>query len=212
MPSIVNNKSFKDSHEWRLYRHITTHEYLRDSEFSFETFPALDLTINAARKPTYYCWNIAFLIFLIALSSLSIFSIRCHLNASRLQIACTLLLTLVTFKWVINRTLPTVSYMTNLDKYQTVSMLLICGQIMWYAVISSVIHIDDKCVHPYALYDFVAFVFFCGLFLLINSVFVVWLVWQIMEHKARLKQQEIEYSIKIAGKRPTSMKSMLNVI
>lgn len=78
-------------------------EYVRDSVFSAEAFPALDLTINAARKPTFYYWNAFFLIFLITLASLSIFSIRCHLNANRIQTVCTLLLTSVTFKWITNR-------------------------------------------------------------------------------------------------------------
>lgn len=103
MPSSVNHKCFKDSQEWRLYRHITVREYVRESVFSAEAFPALDFTINAARKPTFYYWNAFFLIFLITLASLSIFSIRCHLNANRIQTVCTLLLTSVTFKWITNR-------------------------------------------------------------------------------------------------------------
>lgn len=99
----MNHKCFKDSQEWRLYRHITVREYVRESVFSAEAFPALDLTINAARKPTFYYWNAFFLIFLITMASLSIFSIRCHLNANRIQTVCTLLLTSVTFKWITNR-------------------------------------------------------------------------------------------------------------
>lgn len=103
MPSSVNHKCFKDSQEWRLYRCITVREYVRESVFSAEAFPALDFTINAARKPTFYYWNAFFLIFLITMASLSIFSIRCHLNANRIQTVCTLLLTSVTFKWITNR-------------------------------------------------------------------------------------------------------------
>ena len=81
-PSSVNIKCFVDSQEWRLYEHITVREFVRDSVFSNESFSAVDLTIHAARRPTFYYWNAFFLIFLITLSSLSIFSIRCHLNQS----------------------------------------------------------------------------------------------------------------------------------
>ena len=109
-PSCVNVKCFADSHEWQLYEMVESREFARDTVSSNETFSALDLTINAARRPSFYFWNAFFLIFLITLSSLSIFSIKCHINYSRIQTTSTLLLTLVTFKWIItNRSLPTVS-------------------------------------------------------------------------------------------------------
>lgn len=44
----------------------------------------------------------------------------------------TLLLTSVTFKWITNRSLPTVSYMTSLDKYSISSMLFICAQCIYF--------------------------------------------------------------------------------
>ena len=109
-PSCINIKCFADSQEWKLYEMVESREFFRKSVFSNETFSALDLTINAARRPSFYFWNAFFLIFLITLSSLSVFSIRCHMNHSRIQTTSTLLLTLVTFKWIItNRSLPTVS-------------------------------------------------------------------------------------------------------
>ena len=111
--SSVNIKYFVDSQEWRLYKHVTVREYVRDSDFTDELYPAVDLTISAARRPTFYYWNAFFLIFLITLCSLTTFSIKCHHNYGRIQTTCTLLLTSVSFKWVINRSLPTVSYMTS---------------------------------------------------------------------------------------------------
>lgn len=120
---------------------------MRESVFSSETFPAIDLTIHAARRwvfykwitwylifnkkkfssrPTFYYLNAFFLIFLITVASLSIFSIRCHQNQNRIQTTCTLLLTSVTFKWITNRSPPTISYMTSLDKYSITCILLLC--------------------------------------------------------------------------------------
>ena len=68
----------------------------------------------------YYFFNAYFLIFLITVSALTIFSVDCKMPQSRLQTTFTLLLTSVSFKWVINRSLPHVSYLTSLDKYAIV--------------------------------------------------------------------------------------------
>lgn len=208
-PSSVNIKAFVDSQEWKLYNHITVSEYLRDSILSVETFPAIDITINVARKPTFYYWNAFFLIFLITMASLSIFSIRCHLNQNRIQTTCTLLLTSVTFKWITNRSLPTVSYMTSLDKYSIACMLLLCAQCLWHAISSSMLEIEQKCDYPFAMYDHVAFLFFCSVFSLIQVVFFVWLFKNAYRRRRLLNRQEMDYANELKGKRSTRLKSML---
>ena len=48
---------------------------------------------------------------------MTIFSVDCNFPQNRLQTTYTLLLTSISFKWVINRSLPTVSYLTSLDRY-----------------------------------------------------------------------------------------------
>lgn len=208
-PSSVNIKAFVDSQEWKLYKHITVSEYLRDSILSVETFPAIDITINVARKPTFYYWNAFFLVFLITMASLSIFSIRCHLNQNRIQTTCTLLLTSVTFKWITNRSLPTVSYMTSLDKYSIACMLLLCAQCMWHAISSSMLEIEQKCDYPFALYDHIAFLFFCSVFCLIQVVFFIWLFKNAYRKRRLLNRQEVDYANELMGKRSTRLKSML---
>lgn len=211
----MNNQSFKNSQEWHLYRHIKVNEYLRDAEFSFETFSAVDLTIHAARNPTYYLLNIIFLNFLITLSSLAVFSMRCHLNPNRIQTECTLLLTSVTFKWATNRYLPTVSYMTQLDKYQMVCMLLLFGQIIWDAVISSMLSMDAKCVYPYSFYDLIAFGVFSLVFLVKTLAFLGWLMWHVFFKRSTLKREEIGYTLRMAVNRrrlSTRLNEMLHEI
>ena len=177
--------------------------------FSRETFPAIDLTINAARRPTFYYWNAFFLIFLITISSLSIFSIRCHLVQHRIQNTCTLLLTSVTFKWITNRSLPTVSYMTSLDKYSLTCMLFLCITILWHSSISATMGVDQTCDYPISLYDHIAFVFFCFVFLLIHFVFIFWLVRIGYSKRRHLNKKELDYANATMGKRSTRLKSML---
>lgn len=208
-PSTVNIKCFVDSQEWRLYKHITVREYLKEVVFSSESFQAIDLTINVARKPTFYYWNAFFLIFLITLSSLSIFSIRCHLNANRIQSTSTLLLTSVTFKWITNRSLPTVSYMTSLDKYSIACMLLLCAQCVWHSFVSSIMDLEQKCDFPFSYYDHIAFVFFASVFLFVQVVFIIWLLQTAYKKRRQLNRQELDFTNEIMGKRSTRLKSML---
>ena len=82
------------------------------SEDAIET-PKIVASIYCSRRAGYYMFNAFFLIFLITVSSLTIFSIDCKLPQSRLQTTFTLLLTSISFKWVVNRSLPTVNFMLN---------------------------------------------------------------------------------------------------
>ena len=85
----------------------------------------------------YYLFNAYFLIFVITSSALTIFSVDCKLPQNRLQITFIILLTSVSFKWVINRYLPTVSYLTSLDTYAIVSILYICLLCVWHSLIGN---------------------------------------------------------------------------
>jgi hypothetical protein len=91
--SSVNVNCFLDHQEWHLYKHVKVKEFLRESVFTSETFPACELTICVARRPTFYYLNAFFLIFLITISSLAVFSVNCSLPQNRLQTSCTMLLT-----------------------------------------------------------------------------------------------------------------------
>jgi hypothetical protein len=70
------------------------------------------------------------------------FSVKPSLPQNRLQLSFTLLLTAVTFKFVVNRCLPTISYLTSLDKYVLASMFLLCVICSWHAFISIIDNLD----------------------------------------------------------------------
>ena len=92
------------------------------------------ILIVTKRKSGYYVFNAFFLIFLITLSAMTVFSIDCKMPQSRLQTSYTLLLTSVSFKWVVNRYLPTVSYLTSLDKYSICSIFFLSLLSFWHAL------------------------------------------------------------------------------
>jgi hypothetical protein len=99
--------------------------------------PKLVATCYCSRRAGYYFFNAYSLIFLITISSLTIFSVDCKMPQSRLQTTYTILLTSVSFKWVINRQLPTVSYLTSLDKYAIGSIFYVCLLCVWHSVVGS---------------------------------------------------------------------------
>jgi hypothetical protein len=94
-------------------------------------------TAYVARHPAYYLYNAFFLIFLIMTLALTIFSISYTAVNSRLQTAYTLLLSSISFKWVINRSLPAVSYLTYLDKYSIISVIFLSAISIWFSLIGS---------------------------------------------------------------------------
>jgi hypothetical protein len=54
---------------------------------------------------------------------------------NRLQLSFILLLTTITFKFVVSQTLPKIPYLTYLDKYILTSMAILCGVCVWHSII-----------------------------------------------------------------------------
>ncbi len=103
------------------------------------------------------------------MSALTIFSVDCKLTNARLQISFTLLLTSVSFKWVINRSLPTFSYLTSLDKYSITCIFYLCLMCAWHSIIG---HFFEKDMAVKA--DFWALIGFTILLFVIHVIFCVW--------------------------------------
>ena len=86
--------------------------------------------------------NAFFLIFLITIQSLTIFSIDYKQVNSRLGSSFTLLLTSVSFKWVVNRSLPTVAYLTGLDRYAITCIIYLSLLAAWHSIVASNFWLD----------------------------------------------------------------------
>ena len=74
---------------------------------------------------------------LFTANSLTVFSIDYTLPANRLQTTYTILVGSISFKWVINRSLPPVSYLTSLDKYAIVCIFYVCVLGCWHGIIGT---------------------------------------------------------------------------
>lgn len=98
-------------------------------------FPMIMFQCQAARRSGYFFWNAYFLIFLITSAVFSTFSIRFDQPQFRLPTTATLMLTSITFRWSYSsRCLPTVNYLTSLDKYSINSLILIFLCLIWHGL------------------------------------------------------------------------------
>jgi hypothetical protein len=192
-PSAINMNCFLDHQEWDLFNIVDVANGLHRRFVSNESLPCLEFSIYTARKPSFYYWNSFFLIFLIAISSLTIFSIECDLTQNRLQTSCTLLLTCVTFKWITNRSLPNLAYMTIWDRYSLVCILIICLQCIWHGMIGLVVPTGNACIHTYFAYDASAFFTFTAMLLFLNIYFYYYFVRISMYKRNEMKNREIIY-------------------
>lgn len=138
-PSGVNRTVFSDQQSWHLYEHVEFQFEQHREEYSLnydQIHPVLVCTCHVGRKCGYYIWNAYFLIFLITSAALSTFAIPPSNAHGRLQITCTLLLTSVTFRWVVNKSLPTISYLTALDIYAIASIVALCIINVFHGIVS----------------------------------------------------------------------------
>lgn len=146
----------------------------------------ISATCFSARRPGYYIFNAYFLIFLITSVALTIFSINPKLPQNRLQTNCTLLLTSVSFKWVINRYLPTVSYLTSLDKYAIVCITYLCFLSVWHSIIGSFWSAPDALI-----IDFWLLIVFVIVLIGLNLWTIIWFIMAFRQ----IKQLQAEEAI-----------------
>ncbi|CAF3513494.1 unnamed protein product [Adineta steineri] len=211
--SGVNREAFIDQQEWSLYEHVDTQqryikEFLfRDGHDEEETEfnlteerkrSFLTISCHAARRSEYFYWNGYCLVCLITICAFCTFSIPPNLPQSRLQITVTLLLTSVTFRWTVNRSLPTISYLTTLDKYAIASIFILTILCIWHAIIGTIVFIYTNQVkidtdNFYVWVDRCSFLIFLILFIFMHLCMIIWLYRIPYGHRRQMKKMDIEY-------------------
>jgi hypothetical protein len=84
----------------------------------------MGIQMKLTRRPEFYLFNIMLINFLIVTISLSVYTIDAQDFATRVGILETNLLTAVAFKFVINSYVPSVPYLTLLDKYMILTFMI----------------------------------------------------------------------------------------
>ncbi|CAF1124376.1 unnamed protein product [Adineta ricciae] len=216
--SGVNREAFVDQQEWNLYSHVDTQQryvtefLLHDSDDEDDDNDRrqcfhnsedrkrsiLTVTCHAARQSNYFYWNGYCLILLITLMSFCIFAVPPDLTANRIQTSCTLLLTSITFRWTVNRSLPTISYLTSMDKYAILCIFILVTLCIWHACLGSWIFVytpnfrttqDLWLIHL----DHCVFLGAISVLIIIHIVLLTWLYYVPLKCRRQMAEKDIEY-------------------
>lgn len=141
-PSGVNAETFSCEQEWHLHRlvnvwHKTTTKRVNKNLVSM---PSFCVAAKVSRRPQFFMWNIIVVMGVICSMAFVTFTVALETPQSRLQLTFILLLTTVTFKFVVNKSLPRISYLTYMDKYILGTMFILCCVCVWHAVVGSIIY------------------------------------------------------------------------
>ncbi|CAF0842805.1 unnamed protein product [Adineta ricciae] len=210
-PSGVNRTVFSDQQSWHLYEHVEFQfeQYREEYSLNYDQIhPVLVCTCHVGRKCGYYIWNAYFLIFLITSAALSTFAIPPSNSHGRLQITCTLLLTSVTFRWVVNKSLPTISYLTALDVYAIASIVALCIINVFHGVVSYIyynqiyvaayltpaatnaLHLSLYPEYSLCRLDRIGFYVLSGAFCLYQIFILLWTFWKPYKRRRAMKRKD----------------------
>ncbi|XP_071488348.1 cys-loop ligand-gated ion channel-like [Diadema antillarum] len=135
----VRTDTFTGGQEWELMKHVDAApvEEEKMSSGAVNTYPLYNITVNVKRKPSYYMWNVALIMFLITPLAFTSFAVDREAPEDRLSVTLTLLLTAVAFKFVVSQSLPNTSYQTLLDYYVLWCMVFLCLVVVQNAAVSA---------------------------------------------------------------------------
>ncbi|XP_069101767.1 cys-loop ligand-gated ion channel-like isoform X2 [Argopecten irradians] len=170
--STINVTSFADEQEWWLNDYVESKKSVIRKEYTDRKnveFPVLRVSCFATRQFMFFVWNIIIIMLIISLLSFATFAIDRNLPQNRLQLAFTLTLTGVTFRFVANQSLPKIPYLTKLDKFILFSMIFNFLVSVWHATVSQ---IDDTTAAD-GRHDFWAFITFIILYSLFQCIFIL---------------------------------------
>ncbi len=142
------------------------------------------------------------LIFLITILGFVPFAFDPSSPQFRCQVTGLLLLTSVNFRWIVTQRLPSVPYLTSLDKYAIGSLLYLVLFCVWHSIIGSSIIISSEKENVSYKRQVDTYVLACsaGFFILYNLFYIAWFFKMYRSinkfHKESLKKvkQRIEIS------------------
>jgi hypothetical protein len=94
-----------DKSMWKMHDVLITREdnIYREYSFGSRTYPAVKVSAKVSRLAGFFYWNAIIPILLVSLASLAPFVVDIKFPQSRLPATCTLMLTSVSIRWTIGR-------------------------------------------------------------------------------------------------------------
>ncbi|XP_041374738.1 uncharacterized protein LOC121387632 isoform X2 [Gigantopelta aegis] len=193
--NMVNRQSFVDEQEWHLYIHTECEqkEIIIDQADNSVKRSAISVKCRAARRPGYFVWNIFMVTFLICSLSFATFSVRLELPENRLQLTLLLVLTIVTFKSVVNQSLPRISYLTFMDKYLLASMVMLSGVCAWHGIVTTLL--SDPALANRV--DSIVLIVLAVIYILYNAGFLLAIYMFPCKKRRLMSQKDKEYKANV---------------
>ncbi len=148
-PSIVRNSAL--SNQWFISPRMSFREDYTSltNSGSGTSYSRLGAEIKITRRPGFMLVNGVFMLFLLVNFAGFQFAISPDDLSSRMSLVFTMVLTAVAYKYVLAVSLPSVSYLTFMDKY-----ILLCIFMMLALVIEAVIAVSFPSIDIYSLQVF----------------------------------------------------------
>ncbi|PAA61427.1 hypothetical protein BOX15_Mlig001459g3 [Macrostomum lignano] len=191
-PSRVFTSTFTDEQEWSLHTHVEASKtsVISDSQIGPRQRPAVQFSTRATRRATFYVVNIWFVSFILCMLALCVFGIDRQNLQGRLQLSFILLLTTVTFKFVIANHIPRVSYLTMLDKAVMHNLLFLVLLSIWHSVASLF-----PATHSLQANEKYAIIVFAGVYVLGICVILLQIVFGALKRKKLMDEKDLQYQM-----------------
>ena len=194
IPCVLSNENFLGKEQWDLLNHVITKDSSSSedpSRVSIIKYSFYAFEFHIKRKYTYFLTNIVFMMFLISLLSFTTFFVKPENIGDRLSVILTLLLTAVTFKFVVSQSLPPVSYLTVLDWYVLSSVIFIFSVAIENSIVARIKRKSYR-----AIFDRGAWSASIVLFILMHLYFVVKVVYVLRDVRRALAYHQRCYQWK----------------
>ena len=179
-----------DKSMWKTHDVLLTKKgkIFRDFSYGARDYPDIKCSIKVFRQPGFFYWNALLPFLLVSFASLAPFVNDIKTPHTRLPATCTLMLTSVSTRFTIGRLLPTVSYLTSLDKYSLGTMFIITMELLYHATMGAIFPKIPEDI-GYKI-DFCVFGLFCGLILMKQILLLIWIL-KVKHYRRKVHEHQV---------------------
>eukprot|EP00795_Rhopilema_esculentum_P007550 gene7550-13335_t len=187
----IRTWNFTARQEWDLQQHVLVEstESIPEEGSSPNIFPLYKVQLHVMRQYGFYLYNVALIMCLITALTFSSFAVKVDSIGDRIQITLTLLLTSVAFKYYVQQFVPTVSYLTLMDKYILSCMIF---QFAMAAIHNSVAGLITN-AKALIYFEWSCFGLALTVFIVIHIVFAIISLKYVVKNKKRMRADKERY-------------------
>ena len=187
--------SILDKSMWHMHDQVKAVKTNISREYSFgkRDYPSIEVSCQVFRHCGYFHWNGLLPILLITLCSLAPFVLEYNSISARIGTSASMLLSSVSYKIAVSRLLPTVSYLTSLDKYCIGSIVIITCMLLYHGLLGLLLSKFD--IEFLIRLDQIAFMVSLGIFMGKQFFYICWLI-KINCYRTNLIKKSIFHGVK----------------